>query len=535
MGMNTVWWAISQSVDEPAKSHSSPPYWLEGYLDPHKRYRLGDGQLPNFEQGRVIDTQPQQPPSLETKLEALEALPEEIEPDDLIRLGLPAIALPYLTLQEWVPTVPQLYDAWQDGIRAVVLLSDRSQWTLLAHLWATEPLPPLQILHYLNEMVQLWETLAQVNCCQSLLEKTNLRVDEDQTLALQQLYPDPNTPVPLSRLAQMWQTLLIGAGSEYEFLQPFLQIAHQLETPAQWRSQLHVLAQVYQGGSGKNDDLTTVALPMVLRSLEDAGTTDVGRQRRQNEDSFGINTQVIKSETNQQRTVEGRGLYIVCDGMGGHAGGEVASAMAVETLQRYFQEHWGEAFPDQRTIQEGIWEANQTLYNINVQNARTGSARMGTTLCMALVHNTRVAIASVGDSRIYRITRKGLEQLTVDHCVGQQQVQRGVEPEIAYARPDAYQLTQALGPRNNDSVSPTIQFFTVNEDTLFLICSDGLSDNHLVNTQQDYLTSLITSKANLKQGLKKLIELANGHNGHDNLTGLFIRVKVKPKLASKRV
>ena len=556
MGMDTLWWAIiSESIDdptaqiasepiEPGKNESHSSYLQqEKYLDPQKRYRLSDDdQRINTHQGRVVDTQPMHQPFLEKQLDAIEELPEQAVEADLTRLGLPAIALPYLTLQEFVPTIPEVYDAWCDGTREVVLLADRSQWQLLARLWAEEPLPALQMLHYLDEMVQLWEALAEVNCCQSLLEVTNLRVDEDQAIALRQLYPDlPNTPATLSRLVQMWQTLLNQA--DYEFLQPLWQAAHEIESPAQLRSQLGNLAQAYSQptddegdpvSSGKIDDLPTVVLPMVLRSLDDAGATDVGRQRRQNEDSFGINTQVIKTETHQSCTVQARGLYIVCDGMGGHAGGEVASAMAVDTLQQYFHTHWKEQFPDEKTIQEGIWLANQTIYNVNRQDERSGSERMGTTLVMALVQNTQVAIASVGDSRIYRITRKrGVEQISVDHCVGQQQVLRGVEPEIAYARPDAYQLTQALGPRDHFSVSPAIEFLNVNEDTLFLICSDGLSDNRLVDTYADHLLSLLSSQANLRQGLQKLIGFANQHNGHDNITGIFVRVKLKPNLEQK--
>ena len=551
--MDNFWWAIiSESTNDPTDqiatepitgnngSHSSNS--LEKYLDPQKRYRFSDdGQRINTHQGRVVDTQPMQQPFLEKQLEAIEELPEQAGEDDLTRLGLPAIALPYLTLQEFVPTIPEIYDAWSDETREVVLLTDRSHCPLLSHLWA-EPLPALQMLHYLDQMVQLWQALAEVNCCQSLLEETNLRVDEDQAIALQQLYPDPNTPATLTCLVQMWQTLLTQA--DYQFLQPLWQTAHEIETPAQLRSQLQNLAQECSQptdndgdpvSSGKSDDLPTVVLPMVLRSLDDAGATDVGRQRRQNEDSFGINTQVIKTETHQSRTVQARGLYLVCDGMGGHAGGEVASAMAVDTLQQYFHTHWKEQFPDEKTIQKGIWLANQSIYSVNRQDARTGSERMGTTLVMALVQNTQVAIASVGDSRIYRVTRKrGVEQISVDHCVGQQQVLRGVEPEIAYARPDAYQLTQALGPRDNLSVSPAIEIMNVSEDTLFLLCSDGLSDNGMVNTYAEHLLSLLSSKASLKQGLQKLIEFANQHNGHDNITSILVRVKLKPSLEPKR-
>jgi serine/threonine protein phosphatase PrpC len=237
------------------------------------------------------------------------------------------------------------------------------------------------------------------------------------------------------------------------------------------------------------------------------------------------------------RAVQARGLYILCDGMGGHAAGEVASAMAVDTLKRYFQQNWHDHLPSEDVVREAVRQANQAIYDVNQKNARSGSGRMGTTLVMILIQNTEAVIAHVGDSRVYRLTRKrGLEQLTVDHEVGQREMQRGVEEAIAYARPDAYQLTQALGPRNEQFINPDVQFFELNEDTLFVLCSDGLSDNDLIEAHwQTHLAPLLSSRANLEQGMLQLIELANEHNGHDNITAVLIRVKVRPNFEQQQL
>jgi serine/threonine protein phosphatase PrpC len=289
--------------------------------------------------------------------------------------------------------------------------------------------------------------------------------------------------------------------------------------------------------SPENDEIPTQILPMQLLSLDDAGCTHVGHQREHNEDCYGIQTQLKKHENPMGRAVQARGLYIICDGMGGHAGGEVASAMAVERLKRYFQENWQDHLPTEESVREGVRLANQTIYDVNQQNARSGSGRMGTTLAMILIQNTEAAIAHVGDSRIYCLTRKrGLEQITADHEVGQREINRGVPREIAYARPDAYQLTQALGPRNEQFVNPDVQFLELNEDTLFLICSDGLSDNDLVETHwQTHLNPLLSSRADLDQGIIQLIDLANEHNGHDNITAILIRVKVRPNFDQQQL
>jgi protein phosphatase len=132
------------------------------------------------------------------------------------------------------------------------------------------------------------------------------------------------------------------------------------------------------------------------------------------------------------------------------------------------------------------------------------------------------------------VSRKwGLEQLTVDHEVGQREIQKGVEPDIAYGRADAYQLTQAIGPRENAFVNPDIRFIEINEDSLFLLCSDGLSDNDLLeNCWETHLLPLLSSRANLDQGAKELIDIANEHNGHDNITAVLVRVKVRPNLGA---
>jgi protein phosphatase len=156
---------------------------------------------------------------------------------------------------------------------------------------------------------------------------------------------------------------------------------------------------------------------------------------------------------------------------------------------------------------------------------------------MVLIQDTQAVVAHVGDSRLYRISRtQGLEQVTVDHEVGQREIKRGIEAAIAYSRPDAYQLTQALGPRNEHFVVPDLQFFELDEDTLLLLCSDGLSDNDLIEKNwQTHLKPLLSSRTNLEQGANELIELANQYNGHDNITAVLIRAKVRPDLEQARL
>lgn len=555
------------------------------YLDPQQRYQLLDPLMPDRTTVgvRVLDCQPLQASPLTIALQqsgsGLGSQSSTLDTDASKAIGVPDIAQPYLKLRLLVyESVPAVHDAWQQDKQAVVLLSDRSRWQLVEELWKNDQVPPLQILRWMDDIASLWAALEPWHCRQSLLELTNLRVDEDQSLSLQQLYGDPEaTHLTLQDLGKMWLMLFQKSGrTQFSSLTPLLRDLNmgEIESCAQLRDRLKQCANELQPTaeseeieektvnpqesepqttpfsyveapvaeeenftteSSESDDLPTVVLPKHLNRLDDAGGTHVGRQRNHNEDFFYIQTKINKQENPRGRAIEARGLYILCDGMGGHASGEVASAMAVETLKRYFEANWNDKLPDEDSILDAISLANQEIYQTNQKNARSGSGRMGTTLVMVLIQDTKVAIAHVGDSRLYRLTRKkGLEQLTVDHEVGQREIQRGVEEAIAYSRPDAYQLTQALGPRDENFVKPDVRFLDLDEDTLLMLCSDGLTDNDLLETHWNNLVPLLNSRASLEQGVNQLIDLANQYNGHDNITAVLARAKLRPNLEQQR-
>lgn len=560
------------------------------YLDLGQRYQIWSSQeketfeviaqtsTHTFYQAQVLDCQPLQKSTLHTLVNQSSDLLKESEKDDPAllweQMGIPSLAFPYLTLKDLIPMLPEVYDGWIDNEIEVILLPDRTHWQLIPDLLINHSLLTLQIIYWLNQIVTLWKSLTVINYTQSLLIENNLRLDEDQSFGLLKLYPDsPNDPPSLQQLGQLWQSWFnkggYPSGSKLGIL--IQQVAEgKLNQVAQLRLQLQDLAAeqqiteddeipppsssnssnfveqelpAFQGEfvSGQLEEIptatditndSTAVLPMELVNLTALGYTDRGRQRHHNEDYFGMKTNVTIRQNNQDTFVEGRGLYIVCDGMGGHAAGEVASAMAVETLENFFAQHWQEDFPTQETILQGILLANKNLYDVNQSNASSGSGRMGTTLVLILVDQTKVAVAHVGDSRVYSISRKkGLEQLTIDHEVGQRAIQSGVDPKLAYARPDAYQLTQALGPHDNKYIQPDIRFIDLVEDTLFLLCSDGLCDNDLVEDHwETYLLPFLSSSQSLDKGIGKLIDFANSYNGHDNITSILVRLKIRPKV-----
>ncbi len=536
---------------EGASPQTTPPMPAGAFLDAQQRYQLLEPLPPRAiaeateVQVRVLDCNP----FLMSPLQAFAAsraagrAQKQADNPEAIAAAIPEIAEPYLALgAQFYPNLPAIHDAWQQEEETVLLLEDRSDFDSLAEKWSDDDIQPMQLLQWLYDMTELWAALEPWQCRQSLLEEANLRVNPDRFVCLQRLYFEKaDTYLEVQDFGEMWHLLFQKSqrtqiGSVTELLADLRQ--GQIQTVEVLRSRLRAIADELETSSASSieddsdddEDMPTIVLPMQLVGLEYAGRTDIGRQRDHNEDSFGIETDVKSADSPLGRSVRAKGLYILCDGMGGHASGEVASAMAVDTLRHYFQVRWGEQMPSEAAIREAVLLANQAIYDVNQQEKSSGSGRMGTTLVLALQQNTRVAVAHVGDSRLYRLSRRqGLVQVTADHEVGQREIQRGYAPEVAYSRPDAYQLTQALGPRDDDFIRPDVQFFDLNEDTLLILASDGLTDNNLLEANwKTHLLPLLAPDASLTQGVDRLIDLANQYNGHDNITAILIRALVKP-------
>ncbi len=280
-----------------------------------------------------------------------------------------------------------------------------------------------------------------------------------------------------------------------------------------------------------------VSSTVQLQDLTYAGKTDVGMQRDRNEDDFVaiFQTRSINGKS-QISDRSRRGLFVLCDGMGGHEGGEVASAIAVNSITDQFRPFWVDTLPGEKKLNEIICNANQAIFSKNENEKRQALGRMGTTLVVLGIHDLDVVIAHVGDSRIYKVTHSPnlesilepkLEQITRDHEVLNQLLDLGVEPEVAQSRPDAHQLTQALGPHSSDCLEPAIAFFVLTEPTLFLLCSDGLCDNDVVDDNwRSHLLPILNKEVDLQTGLDRLIELGNNVNGHDNLTAILVLCEV---------
>ncbi|WP_310481739.1 serine/threonine phosphatase [Chamaesiphon sp. VAR_48_metabat_403] len=563
---------------------NSEPLVATTYLDPQCNYRLLDPvalQLlkpGDSSQVRVIDRQPfcntlleilmeQEPVTLDSpadvaqlaKTDSTEA--SAAKPIAAYRQwqfwnthGIPKVAQAYIALQVSLPgTVPTIRDSWSHDGKAVTIVEDRSNWQQLAANWNDPQIPSSQTIYWLDSTLKLWVALEPWQMRQSLLETANLLLDEDARICFQRLHPEPvDRQLQLADLARMWkqlfdrfpmpeveshrpassalanllQSIQSGEVERVEEVRSRLQqIAYELE-PKQLSAPLQSPASA---DLSTPQEAPTISLAQKLIDLEDAAATHTGKKRDHNEDCYGMVSRIDRRNSPKGNEINARGVYILCDGMGGHDGGEIASAMTVDILRDYFDTRWnGDTLPDEQTIREGIVAANEAVFEINQKKSAHGSGRMGTTLVLVLVQDRNIAVAHVGDSRCYGITpTQGLIQLTLDHEVGQQQILRGVEPDIAYGRPDSYQLTQAIGPRDRNYIAPDIRFFELQENTLIVLASDGLTDNQLLeNYWLTNVAPLLSPNANLQDGVDRLIDFANEYNGHDNITALVVRAKL---------
>jgi len=253
---------------------------------------------------------------------------------------------------------------------------------------------------------------------------------------------------------------------------------------------------------------------MPIRSY---GITDVGRKRDHNEDSFFISDDL--------------GLYVVADGMGGHAAGEVASAKAVEVIRdfvRRCQEDDEFTWPYginpefdelQNTLVTSVKLANREVWRLAQEKADHHG--MGTTIATFHVSGTKAAIAHVGDSRVYLVRDGKLEQRTRDHSWVNEQLVRGIiSPEEAKVHRWKNVITRALG--NREQVEVDVSLLELKPDDILLICSDGLCAGEKVD-EAEILRAIVEHKDDLTTAAKLLIGMANDIGGPDNITVVLAR------------
>ncbi len=248
-------------------------------------------------------------------------------------------------------------------------------------------------------------------------------------------------------------------------------------------------------------------------TLEVAGRSDVGRVRPSNEDNFGYDQTL--------------GIFVVCDGMGGHAAGEVASQIAVDTILAYFREHapdvednalLDEAPVGARLLGEAVKKANDAI--LDYAEAHKNMTGMGTTLVAARFSNGVCSIANVGDSRIYLFREGQLLQLTEDHSLVMEQVRRGMLT-LEEAKSSSVQniITRALG--TEEGTLPDLGEFPAQDGDIVLLTTDGV----LRHVADQDMSAILLQLPSLEAACQTLIDAANEGGGEDNSTCVLVRVR----------
>jgi PPM family protein phosphatase len=254
-----------------------------------------------------------------------------------------------------------------------------------------------------------------------------------------------------------------------------------------------------------------------MAEIDAYGLTDVGKKRKHNEDAYALD--------------EAEGLFIVADGMGGHAAGEVAAKITVETI--------GEFIAATRQKEEATWpfkynhelhfNSNRLAIAIEKANERVMSAvaaqpwlkGMGTTVVAGLLNEKILSLAHVGDSRAYLYRAGELTRLTDDHSWVHEQVSAGIlTEEEAKTHPLKNVVTRALG--GGPSVAPDLREMEFSRGDAFLFCSDGLTT---MLADEEIRDSIAADEARTAEALcQGLVDLANEKGGVDNITVVFVRI-----------
>ncbi|EOS63508.1 Stp1/IreP family PP2C-type Ser/Thr phosphatase [Oscillibacter sp. 1-3] len=240
------------------------------------------------------------------------------------------------------------------------------------------------------------------------------------------------------------------------------------------------------------------------------GITDVGLVRKENQDAYAV----------REETASGHTVCVVCDGMGGTAGGKLASRIAVTTYLEELEKVLSASMDPEQLREASSYAVS--LANRAIQAAAGESPEyggMGTTLVSAVVYEGGAVITNVGDSRAYRIAGGEITRVTKDHSLVQSMVERGdITAEEARRHPNRNLITRALGPDIDAECDGYICPLAAGE--FLLLCSDGL-----VNTVTDQeMLSVVLHGEGVEQSLEQLLQIAREHGAPDNVTAVLLQV-----------
>jgi PPM family protein phosphatase len=253
-------------------------------------------------------------------------------------------------------------------------------------------------------------------------------------------------------------------------------------------------------------------------SVQVYGRSDLGCVRTNNEDNLGFDRRY--------------GVFVVCDGMGGQAAGEVASKLAVDSVLNYFRAAGRGPYPQVgpkiadsselgNALASAIQMANTGIYE--AASRESGHAGMGSTIVSVLLKENFCAVANVGDSRVYLVREGNIKQLTDDHSLVMEQVRRGlITREEAEASEMQNIIIRALG--SEETVEVDVHDMMAAPGDVYMLASDGLT-KHVKDAR---ILEMVMTARDLKQACENLIQAAKDDGGDDNITCLLVRTIERP-------
>lgn len=467
---------------------------------------------------------------------------------------LPDSLLPYLRLHPYRLHLPTPFGFCSaeavDGTDVLLLenipIDRKGEWfPTIAQGW--QGATAVRQVYWLWQLLELWTPLVEAGVAASLLKPENIRVEGWRVRLQELIADDPATAPSLAQLATAWHWLPESHPQTVDRLQ---QLAEQMQQATEESAQAIA--------AGFNQLLLEQAARLPLK-LTVAGATTTGPQRNHNEDACYPMTIGADPPLNDPLVPN---LAIVCDGIGGHAGGEVASQLALRSLQLQVLAMLGEIAEEPgitaphvvaQQLEAIVRVANNLIAEQNNLQGREARQRMGTTLVMALQlpqtipprdqpieqpegtgNSHELYLVHVGDSRAYWLTPHYCHLLTVDDDVAAREVRlKRSLPQIALRRSDAGALTQALGTRDGELLHPNVQRFILEENGILLLCSDGLSDSDRIERHWETITNLVLRQNTpLETAVQYWIDLANSKNGHDNTSVVLLHCQVSTEPAS---
>ena len=456
-----------------------------------------------------LDTKPSKPP----------LTPEEV----------PADIVAYLQLFPCYPHVPQVYglldrtETWLLDYGTVPttttgeLLDPQGLIPKLTSLWSNAT--AFQQLNWLWQIAKLWNPLLSKKVASTLLNPDLIGIN-GQVLQVIQLQSDGSKQPDLSELGDLWRKWSDDADPTVKDVIKQISTCLQTGKIKDVRQAIAVLDRAIGQCSKANQ-----------YSYQIFASTDPGPNRSNNEDAaypIHADPERIPSSENS--------LAIVCDGVGGHEGGEVASQETIKYLRSKISKlSLGEQEYSPGKILSKLTKyingSNDIISKRNDSEKRQERQRMGTTLVMTLSNVYEMYLAHVGDSRIYWITRNSCHQITTDDDLASREVRLGYavyRDSLQY--PSAGALIQAIGMRDSAALHPNLQRYMIEDECIFLLCTDGLSDFDRVEQHwQHQILPILEGKQSLADGVKNLVDIANRDNGHDNVTVALVHCKVNPK------